>query len=312
MRKTALIALHAIGLCFAASIGESQESRTPPSPRFVGVFAKDYDHSEIGRKMDAWKPDDTQNLWELSGLFEGDIMVHPEGRDIAKNGLLEAEARWPRGEIPYHIHEEDFDKEGVEVIKGALAEYHERTCLRFRPYEKSDEDYVSIRGTESGCWSMVGRHGQGQVLNVNNPKCVRHGIVVHELMHALGFYHQQSAADRDDWVEIHWDNIQEGKEHNFKKYDNKTVTDFGIPYDYKSIMHYSSHAFSKNNQPTITPIKEEVKLGQRKGLTKKDIAKIDRMYEEECKARESSESSSESGSTSESSEEKNILGWLFD
>lgn len=97
------------------------------------------------------------------------------------------------------------------MIKGALKEYNDKTCLRFRPYQKSDDDYVTIKGSESGCWSMVGRHGKGQVLNINNPKCVRHGVVLHELMHALGFYHQQSAADRDDWVDIHWDNIKEGQ-----------------------------------------------------------------------------------------------------
>ena len=45
-----------------------------------------------------------------------------------------------------------------------------------------------------------------------------------------------------------------GKEHNFNKYDNDTVTDYGISYDYGSVMHYSSYAFSKNDEPTIIPI----------------------------------------------------------
>lgn len=47
--------------------------------------------------------------------------------------------------------------------------------------------------------------------------------------------------------------IYTGKEHNFNKYDNGTVTDYGIGYDYTSVMHYSSHAFSRNGEPTITP-----------------------------------------------------------
>lgn len=62
----------------------------------------------------------------------------------------------------------------------------------------------------SGCWSLVGRHDRGQVVNLQNPGCVHHGVVVHELMHALGFYHQQSAADRDEWVKINWENIKPG------------------------------------------------------------------------------------------------------
>jgi hypothetical protein len=45
-----------------------------------------------------------------------------------------------------------------------------------------------------------------------------------------------------------------GKEHNFKKYSEATVTNFGVPYDYGSIMHYSAQAFSRNGKPTITPL----------------------------------------------------------
>ena len=102
------------------------------------------------------------------------------------------------------------DKKDIEVIEGAIEEYHKNTCIRFRPYKKTDTDYVTIEGKSSGCWSLVGRHDRGQVVNLQNPGCVRHGVVVHELLHALGFYHQQSAANRDEWVKINWENIQSG------------------------------------------------------------------------------------------------------
>lgn len=71
---------------------------------------------------------------------------------------------------------------------------------------------------------------------------------------ALGFYHMQSAYDRDDYVKIHWKNIKNGTEHNFDKYTNKEVTHFNTTYDYYSIMHYEAFAFSKNQKPTIVPI----------------------------------------------------------
>jgi hypothetical protein len=38
-------------------------------------------------------------------------------------------------------------------------------------------------------------------------------------------------------------------EYNFEKYKNFHA--FRVPYDVNSIMHYSSYAFSKNQQPTI-------------------------------------------------------------
>lgn len=48
------------------------------------------------------------------------------------------------------------------------------------------------------------------MLNLSNG-CFRHGTVVHEMLHTLGFYHMQSTYDRDDFVKIIWENIRAGK-----------------------------------------------------------------------------------------------------
>nr|XP_012227708.1 PREDICTED: astacin [Linepithema humile] len=279
----------------------------PPKPRFDGVFEDGHNHEEIANNINSWRPSNPQYIWELSGLHEGDIMIHPDSPSW-KNGILDTKARWPGGVVPYFIQKDEFDESQIELIKEAMQEYHKKTCLRFRPYKDTDDDYVTIQAKNSGCWSLVGRHGHGQVLNLQNPGCVHHGVVVHEFMHALGFYHQQSAANRDEWVTIHWDNIKPGKEHNFNKYDNRTVTDYGIGYDYKSVMHYSSHAFSRNGEPTITPKKEKVKLGQRDGLSEKDVAKVQAMYKEQCSNRDTKENDSDSSNSSE----EISMGWIFD
>ncbi|XP_047368269.1 seminal metalloprotease 1-like [Vespa velutina] len=278
----------------------------PPEPRNQGNFEVGYNHEEIARRINSWKPEDPENIWELSGLYQGDIMLSPNNKISDRNGILDTTTRWPNGIVPYYIEEEDFDRSDIKVIKSGIKEYHNKTCLRFRPYKESDTDYVRIQGNRSGCWSMVGRHGKGQVLNLQVGGCVRHGVVVHELMHALGFYHQQSAANRDEWVVIHWDNIKPGKEHNFKKYDQDTVTDFGYPYDYSSVMHYSAHAFSANGQETITPKVEDAKIGQRNGLSKIDVSKLQAMYKDECDNRETEEKI-----TSESEEDLSFI-WTLD
>ena len=74
--------------------------------------------------------------------------------------------------------------------------------------------------------------------------------IMHEFIHSLGMYHVQSRADRDKYVEIKWDNIKKGKEHNFNKH--KSTLTFGVPYDPLSIMHYEYWSFAKDSsKPTI-------------------------------------------------------------
>ena len=71
------------------------------------------------------------------------------------------------------------------------------------------------------------------------------GIIMHELMHAAGFWHEQSRADRDDYISINWSNIQAGMEFNFLKYDLRKIDHLGAEYDTCSVMHYGAYAFAK-------------------------------------------------------------------
>ena len=40
--------------------------------------------------------------------------------------------------------------------------------------------------------------------------CKNRGHVTHELMHALGFFHEHTRPDRDKFVKILWHNIKSG------------------------------------------------------------------------------------------------------
>ncbi|VVC91767.1 unnamed protein product [Leptidea sinapis] len=174
------------------------------------------------------------------------------------------------------------DEEEVQMIEEGMADIANKSCITFRPRD-GDEYAVIIQGTSSGCFSNVGNSMSDdgdnikQVLNLAKG-CFRHGTVVHEMLHTLGFYHMQSSYNRDEYVAILWENISENHKHNFKKYTNDTVTDFGVRYDYGSVMHYPDTAFSINKNKTIVPLQEGVEIGQRKGLSDSDVAKLNKMY----------------------------------
>jgi len=52
-------------------------------------------------------------------------------------------------------------------------------------------------------------------------------------MHAIGIYHEQSRADRDNFVKIHWDNIVPRFKKNFKLVSKKKGK-YAFDYDYNS------------------------------------------------------------------------------
>ncbi|XP_048452181.1 meprin A subunit beta [Rhincodon typus] len=155
-------------------------------------------------------------------------------------------------------------------------EKNSKDCLNDNISGSVDEQ----KGLVVLCWSFVGNQQEGrQELSIGEG-CERMGTIVHEFLHALGFWHEQSRADRDDYVIIVWDRIENGKEHNFNKYNDKESSDLNIPYDYTSVMHYSSTAFNNGTEPTIvTKIAEfSNMIGQRLDFSDYDVQKLNRLY----------------------------------
>ena len=57
--------------------------------------------------------------------------------------------------------------------------------------------------------------------------CDRMATIMHEFTHALGLKHTQARPDRDEAVTIMYENIKEGKEHNFDKADDFSYMTMG-------------------------------------------------------------------------------------
>ena len=54
------------------------------------------------------------------------------------------------------------------------------------------------------------------------------------MMHTLGFEHEQSRSDRDQYITVKFENVEEEERYNFHKENTLNKT----PYDLSSIMQY--------------------------------------------------------------------------
>ncbi len=107
-------------------------------------------------------------------------------------------------------------------------------------------------------------------------------IIVHELMHAVGFWHEQSRPDRDEYILINWSNVMDGYENEFRSRTD-SIDMMNLGYDYASIMHYRFNTFAKDlSIPTMTPLDPNVNmysLGTRNDLSPLDILKVWKYYQ---------------------------------
>lgn len=82
--------------------------------------------------------------------------------------------------------------------------------VRDRSPEPSSAAHLSPPHPTCRCCSYVGRRGGGpQAISIGK-NCDKFGIVVHELGHVIGFWHEHTRPDRDEHVSIIRDNIQQG------------------------------------------------------------------------------------------------------
>lgn len=216
-------------------------------------------------------------------VVEGDILIGKIANLQHQGAVITPKvggSRWANGVVPYEIAE-DLPFMNKLAILQAIDHWQKHSNIEFVELTSKNRyelrDYISfIHAEGTTCSSYVGRQGGEQIINLA-PRCTTMNTV-HELGHALGMWHEQSRADRNSFVRIVWENIEEDYKHNFDQHltDGK---DFG-DYDYQSIMHYGPLAFSKNGQKTIIPLIDGVEIGQRNHLSEKDIAAINAMYPE--------------------------------
>jgi len=202
--------------------------------------------------------------------------VPPGGRDA----LNLAQFEWPRkGKeviVPYTMDPTITAPKKKKIMK-AIERYDAVTCVRFKP-RTNEKDYVEYYGV-GGCSSHIGKVGGKQQIKIGKNCETKLGTVIHEMMHALGFWHEQSRGDRDDFVTIEWDMVKDVAKKNFDKQDQFWES-YGSPYDLGSVMHYGGDYFAKKRgKATIRDKKTGKKVkAQREDFSKEDIRQINLKY----------------------------------
>ena len=193
---------------------------------------------------------------------------------------------WTDGVVPYAVSN---SVPNQSRVNDAIRHIEAMTAMRFVKRTNANAgrypNYIEIISNGNNSWSSsaIGMRGGRQVIRYADGHSWP--ILVHEFLHAFGVYHEQSRSDRDDFVEIRWNNILDGPPPpgeinalgNFQK--KSGAVDY-FDYDYGSLMHYHGTSFAKDrSKPTIVPRKPGVTIGQREAMSYGDRQTIAKMYE---------------------------------
>jgi len=197
----------------------------------------------------------------------GDVILGQLDEDAPDEGFHQPEAvrLWEEREIPYGIAT---TLPNPGRITDAITYLTKATNLVFVPLTDQHDGIVFEPGTEN-CLSALGKTGGRQPIRLS-ANCGRTEIL-HEILHALGFVHEHSRPDRDQYVEVLWKNVDAKYQDQFRAVpaalDDPSR---GTPFDFESIMLYPSNLFGKEkgletlrgrNGQQLSPTRERLSAG---------------------------------------------------
>jgi len=203
-------------------------------------------------------------LGKVPSDFEGTV-----GRNESPRVQL-----WDKPEIPYSINPSLPEPQRVQK---ALDYFNQHTSVHFVPYEGQKDAIVFEVGDEE-CISYLGRTGGMQPIRLVRGCGTQE--ILHEIMHALGFIHEQSRPDRDQFVEILWPNIEERFQSQFAIVPDSLVeSERDSPFDYRSVMMYRPSIFAAHPGQNTMQSKSTAQISPvTEGLSETDIARVNHLY----------------------------------
>ncbi|MGE3180160.1 MAG: M12 family metallopeptidase, partial [Phycisphaerae bacterium] len=178
-------------------------------------------------------------------MIDGDIAVP---RDADPTAATYGISYWPNGVVPYEFAG-GVTTTNRNLMRAAMDEWESLTAVRFVA-RNGETDYIRIMNATFNASEGVGMLGGQHRIWITSWNT--HGTLVHELGHALAFWHEQSRSDRNIYVDIEYQNVSQNgcQDSNGNaiscdsQFDIRTFGGEHGPYDFGSVMHYSACAFS--------------------------------------------------------------------
>lgn len=217
-------------------------------------------------------------------FIESDIHIDGNAyKEFKRTAQRDRRYLWHEKVVPYVIDKSSLGDQNI--IIESMNNIANVSCLTFVPYNGQTHWINFVK--QKGCWSSVGKlwyRPGSQDISIGDGCLFKH-VIIHEIMHALGFQHEHKRNDRNDYVEIMWENINPDELNNFEKESKEDSDDLGVEYDFESILHYGSYDFSKNGKTLKTIVRlvnPELPVGGSIRLSEKDILKLNVLYS--CKS----------------------------
>jgi hypothetical protein len=181
---------------------------------------------------------------------------------------------WDKPEIPYLVHPALANPERVEA---AVRYFNEHTVVKWVPRRDQPDAVVFEPGSEH-CYSYLGKIGGLQPIRL--AEGCQAPEIVHEMLHALGFIHEQSRTDRDGFIDVAWENIEERYRPQFATVPESFMEVSRLaPFDFASAMLYRPEAFALGKgRPTMTAKRGAAIAPVREGISEGDAARLRRLY----------------------------------
>jgi hypothetical protein len=245
-----------------------------------GLATFNFDFSNVPKTNNFASNKSLDEIIELNknlGLHEGDMKqnLKPSKNQIGTLDTVDGSAsKWNKNIYPAVYSIENSTPEMIQAIEEAMAEIKRKVPNIVFVGGMRHENRVIFTNEGTGCWSYIGAIGGTQTINLGSG-CEYKGIVVHEILHSMGMVHEQVRKDRDSYVRIDWNEIESGKESNFKK-NNESISLCG--FDFDSIMLYSSYSFARGGLPTITKRNGDTFPANRSEMSYCDAQIMNRVY----------------------------------